>query len=156
MIVFSGTPSELAAAGACQPGVDIWTAAARPERSGHEHHENQVCLVNVGWDVYATVGATLGVRDMPWFNTQEEAREFVMRTAREVVSGERDAYDGGADIWHTAALLHDEVEWPELLPFAELTDALERQDLTRDEIERGKAALREAARRILVLHGTSK
>jgi hypothetical protein len=135
---------------------DIWTADDRHQRSWREHHENQVSLVNVICDVYPVVRATLEVREMPWFSTQDEAREFVMRTARDIVSGDRDAYDGGADIWHTAVLLHDAPEWPELLPFAELTDALERQDLTPDQIEHGKAALREAARRILVLHTTSE
>jgi hypothetical protein len=93
---------------------------------------------------------------MPWFDNQDEARQFVEQVAREMVSGERDAYDGGQDIWHTAMLLHDAPEWPVLLPFAELTDALENPGLTPDEIERGKDALRGAARRLLEFQGADR
>jgi hypothetical protein len=86
---------------------------------------------------------------MPWFASQDEARTSVEGVAREILSGERDAYDGGVDIWHTAMLLHDAPEWPALLPFAELTDALEEPGLPPDVVERGKAALRDAARQLL-------
>jgi hypothetical protein len=86
---------------------------------------------------------------MPWFDNQDDARQFVEQVACEMVSGERDAYDGGLDIWSTAMVLHDVPEWPVLLPFAELTDALENPGLPLDDVERGKDALRDAARRLL-------
>jgi hypothetical protein len=61
----------------------------------------------------------------------------VLGWARDVVSGDVDPYAGGSDIWRTALILHDRPEWSAPLPFAELTDTLEQEDLAPDTIEHG-------------------